>query len=215
VDAAIKPELDLDHALNARQLVHLSAADRGSLCAQFDRFSVALQPPLEGSHQIDNLHLALALAVAAQRAEIVRLEPGAIRDGLLDTHWPGRLSHHKVRGRNVLLDGGHNLEAAVSLAGHLRSENRRPNLLFSCLDDKPIEEMAEVLRPVVDRVAVCPLSDERTMPMERLENAFPSAEVAHDPLTALELLPDPVVATGSLRLVGVLLRHTDREVQGA
>jgi dihydrofolate synthase/folylpolyglutamate synthase len=215
VDDAIRPALAVNHALEAHNLIQIRPIQDGTLVAIHERFSVRLRPPFEGSHQVDNLHLAIALAVAAEYADIVSLDPETIQTGLLEAQWPGRLSYHNVCGRDVLLDGGHNLESAISLASHLEKAEKRPNLLFSCLDDTPIEALPSVLRPVVDRVAVCPLSDERTMPMERLENAFPKAEVAHDPLTALELLPDPVVATGSLRLIGALLRHSNKEARGA
>ncbi len=63
----------------------------------------------------------------------------------MDVSWPGRLSVHRVGGREVLVDCAHNLEAAQALAEHLDRLDRRYNLLFSCLDDKPVEAMAEVL----------------------------------------------------------------------
>ena len=43
------------------------------------------------------------------------------------------------------------------------------------------------------------------MPLERLRAAFPEAEVAPSALDALQRLPDPVLAAGSLRLAGELL----------
>jgi hypothetical protein len=64
--------------------------------------------------------------------------------------------------------------------------------------------MAEVLRPHVGAVAVCPLDDERAMPVDRLAAAFEGAEIAADPLSGLERLSDPVLAAGSIRLVGAL-----------
>jgi folylpolyglutamate synthase/dihydropteroate synthase len=112
------------------------------------------------------------------------------------------------------MDCAHNLEAAQALAGHLGRLDRRYNLLFSCLDDKPVEAMARVLAPQVGDVVVCRLDDERAMSAERLAAAFAGAEIAADPQSALERLADPVLAAGSIRLVGALLRLSEAEGVG-
>ncbi len=171
------------------------------------------KPPecLPGQHQIGNLHLALALAVAAQQAGwMPALHAEAIDDGLRQVRWPGRLSTHRIGDRTVLADGAHNLEAAQALAEHLGQQPGSYSLLFSCLDDKPVEQMAAVLRPVVQAVAVCQLQDDRAMPLERLTNAFPEALVSGSVLDGVAKLPDPVLVAGSLRLVGELLKALHR-----
>ncbi len=106
----------------------------------------------------------------------------------------------------MLLDGAHNTEAATALVDHLRFLPETHNLLFSCLEDKPVEKMAAILRPAVGKVALFQLEDERAMPLARLQEVFPEAAVGEDALRAIDLLEDPVVAAGSLRLVGELLR---------
>jgi hypothetical protein len=69
--------------------------------------------------------------------------------------------------------------------------------------------MAAVLKPCVAEIAVCPLADERAMPVEDLVAAFQGAKVADTPLGCLDQLGDPVLATGSIRLVGQLLADED------
>jgi len=166
--------------------------------------------PLRGRFQHANLQLALALARQAVAAGwLSELDPQRVLEGLHDLRWPGRLSTHRVAGREVLLDCAHNLEAARALAQYLDDIDRRYNLVFSCLDDKPVDEMAAVLRPSVADVAVCPLADERAMPVERLVAAFAGAKVGETPLGCLEQLGDPVLAAGSIRLVGELLVDED------
>jgi folylpolyglutamate synthase/dihydropteroate synthase len=113
-----------------------------------------------------------------------------------------------------MMDCAHNLEAAEALADHLQGLDRRYNLLFSCLDDKPVEAMARVLAPQVGDVVVCRLDDERAMSLERLAAAFPGAEIAADPRSALKRLDDPVLAAGSIRLVGALLALAEGEMVG-
>jgi hypothetical protein len=65
--------------------------------------------------------------------------------------------------------------------------------------------MALTLWPMVGNVAVCPLEDDRAMPLERLHAAFPDCRWAPSVRQALALLPDPVVVAGSVRLAGELL----------
>ncbi len=205
VDDAVRPHLGAVPAVAAADLVELvpCGPDLVHVRLNGDAFNVAV--PFPGLHQVANLHLSLALLVATHRAGLAPApRPDAIRAGLAAARWPARLTRHRIHGRDVLVDGAHNLEGARVLAEFLAAR-RRHNLLFSCLADKPLEAMAEVLRPVVDLVAVCPLDDERAMPLERLRRAFPEAEVAADPIAALALLPEPVVAAGSLRLAGALL----------
>ena len=83
--------------------------------------------------------------------------------------------------------------------------------MFSCLEDKPVEEMAAVLQPHVDSVVVCELADERAMAIERILRAFPGSAAAGSPLEALRAASDPVVAAGSVRLAGALLAEAGGE----
>ena len=162
--------------------------------------------PLSGAFQCDNLELALALALEVANAGWMRsLDPSRVQVALDGLSWPGRLSVHRIKGREVLTDCAHNLEAAKALAEYLDGLNCRYNLLFSCLDDKPVEAMAEVLKDRVGHVVVCRLDDDRAMRVERLAAAFAGAEVAEDPQSGLDRVSDPVLAAGSIRLVGALL----------
>ena len=154
-----------------------------------------------------------ALARCAEAAGLVtRLDPDSVVRGLATVRWPGRLSVIEVDGRRLLVDAAHNLEGAEALAAHLRARPERRNLLFSCLDDKDVEAMARILAPVVGRIAVCRLDDDRAMAVGRIAAAFPGATEAPDPISGLRSLQDPVVAAGSLRLVGALYEAADQGV---
>ena len=166
--------------------------------------------PLPGDHQLENLQLAVALALEAVAAGLLpRLDPTLVAAGLEAVRWPGRLSMHTVAGRRVLVDCAHNAEATQSLAAYLARRDVRFNLLFSCLEDKPAVAMAANLSPLVGDIAVCPLADERAMPLDRLAAAFPRAVRAGSALEALASLTDPVLAAGSVRLAGELLAHAE------
>ena len=210
VPADILTELGAPAASAADSMVRVAGDGAGRIRLAWEDAEVAIRLPLAGSHQVENLQLAVALALeAVDQGLLAGLESTRVREALEGLEWPGRLSVHRVAGRSVLVDCAHNLEAARSLAGYLDGVDRRYNLLFSCLDDKPVEAMAEILEPFVGKIAVCPLADERTLPLEQLAAAFPNAVQADSPLEGLKLLSDPVLAAGSVRLVGELLAHAE------
>lgn len=213
VDECLVPALAAPHARRARSLVRCERAGEGRVRVGWDGDEVDVCFPLAGSFQLANLELAVALAIEAHQAGLVpAIEAARVQPALENVKWPGRLSDHLVDGRRVMMDCAHNLEAAEALADHLQGLDRRYNLLFSCLDDKPVEAMARVLAPQVGDVVVCRLDDERAMSLERLAAAFPGAEIAADPRSALERLDDPVLAAGSIRLVGALLALAEGEM---
>jgi dihydrofolate synthase/folylpolyglutamate synthase len=206
------PHLGAGPFLSAAGLVDLEPLPRGRLRVSWGDASAEVVVPFAGAHQTANLRLAVALVrCVADAGWIDGLRPAAVRDGLARADWPGRLSVHRVLGRWVLLDCAHNLEGAEALAAYLAQRPVLYHLLFSCLDDKPVEAMARVLRPQVGNVVVFELEDERAMPISRLRAAFPEAEVAPSVAAALERLPDPVVAAGSIRVAGELLARAEEE----
>ena len=208
VEPWVKERLDLPGARDASSLVEVEpAAAAGTIRVRWRGSDwISLEIPLEGEHQEANLHLALAMAQACRdQGWTGPLGPEAVAQALGEVRWEGRLSKTVVGDRKVLLDGAHNLEAVESLAGFLQEQTVRYNLVFACLDDKPVREMADILRPVVGQVAVCPLADPRSLSAEILREAFPGAIVGSCPEDALARLDDPVLAAGSLRLVGAVL----------
>ncbi len=78
-----------------------------------------LRPGLVGTHQHENLSLALAASEELRR-QGVPITPDAMRAGIAAVRWPGRLEWWAGR-RRVLLDGAHNEGGAGVLATYLES----------------------------------------------------------------------------------------------
>ncbi len=78
-----------------------------------------LQPGLPGKHQQQNMALALAAAELLRR-QGVELPEEALRRGVEQVRWPGRLEWWAGE-RKILLDGAHNEGGATVLADYLRS----------------------------------------------------------------------------------------------
>lgn len=170
----------------------------------------SLRLPLAGPHQVGNYRLALAgLAALHRHGLVARPSRDALVSGTLATRWPGRLEAVRWHGRRFLLDGAHNAEAMHALTRALAAGGLAGNLdlIFSCLSDKPLAAMAELLRPLTARVQVVPLASPRSRSLEELARAFPSCEQAPSVAHAL-VAASPrrlTLVTGSLRLVGEAL----------
>jgi dihydrofolate synthase/folylpolyglutamate synthase len=211
VSQSLVSALGAPEAMAAAELVEVTRTTSGDVRVSWDDHVLEIPVPLNGAHQVANLHLALGLARGAELDGLApALDPLAVARGLQRVQWPGRLTEHRISARKVLLDGAHNPEGARALASHLEGDPTRRNLLFSCLEDKEVGAMASALEPVVGEIVVCPLNDDRAMPVERIAAAFSRARPVDDISTALEILPDPVVAAGSLRLVGALLEMAEK-----
>ena len=175
---------------------------------------VLVESPLAGAHQHRNVALAIAAAVELAGTHRFPISPASLADGIRQTRWPGRLEHIKRGDVEWVLDVAHNPAGAWALRAGLRntlSENRRRTLVFSCLRDKPVNELGRILFPLFDEVIVTSIHNPRAIEIKDLLTA---ASVVGVPVTAggsvsqaLELAAERtaggvVVVSGSVYLVG-------------
>jgi len=199
---------------------------------------IRVDSPLAGQHQQRNLALAIAAAIELRTNHGFAISNEAIERGVRATQWPGRLEWIPSRGDHapLLLDVAHNPAGAWALRAALAQlpEEMPRTLIFSCLADKPLEEMAQVLLPLFDsssgdaarahdHVVLAPIQNVRAATVEHL------LEVAHKlgiPAHAAPHLPGAlaqaeaitpkdgvIVATGSVFLVGELRELIMREAR--
>ncbi len=108
-----------------------------------------LQPKLTGRHQHQNLALAMAATAWLQRTG-VPISEVALRQGVEQTRWPGRL---EWLADDVLLDGAHNAAGAEVLAAYLEQRQlRNLHLVVGLKADKQAEELLAPLLPYVERL---------------------------------------------------------------
>jgi dihydrofolate synthase/folylpolyglutamate synthase len=175
---------------------------------------------LLGAHQAANAAVALGVVGSLERAGIARVTPEAVRTGLADARWPGRLELLEVDGIDVLLDGAHNAAGAHALAdalGLLRPHlaSGRPTLVLGILGDKDVAGMVDALRSSPGlhdaRVLATPVPDApRTLDAATLATTWGPAAVATASadealdlgLAAAAVEGGPLVVAGSLYLVG-------------
>jgi len=175
--------------------------------------AIEVDSPLKGAHQHRNVALAVAAAVELAENHGLALTPAAIAAGIRQTVWPARLERIGARGAEWILDVAHNPAGAWALRAGLRStlaDAPPKTLIFSCLRDKPIAEMAQILFPIFERVILAPIHSSRAAAMADLLAAAGStgtpAVVTNSVPEALRLAAEGrggvIVISGSVYLVG-------------
>jgi dihydrofolate synthase / folylpolyglutamate synthase len=203
-----------------------------------------IDSPLYGHHQQRNIALAVAAAVELRNQNSYKSFPNpltsnrtgykiptaAIEAGIRNTCWPGRLELLTFpEGPQILLDVAHNPAGAWILRAAIAQlpEERPRTLLFSCLRDKNLSEMAQILLPLFDsadgsperrhdHVIFAPIDNLRAARLEDLLAAAHALDVpAHAAphlaaaLAQARAVTPPnglIIATGSVYLVGEV-RH--------
>ncbi|MGI4830001.1 MAG: bifunctional folylpolyglutamate synthase/dihydrofolate synthase [Janthinobacterium lividum] len=199
---------------------------------------VHLHSPLPGHHQQRNLALAVATVVELRSNHGFAIPNPAIEAGVRATVWPGRLEwlpappatpNGRPKHAPLLLDVAHNPAGAWTLRAALAQlpEERPRTLIFSCLADKQIDEMARILWPLFDpttgdparrrdHILLAPIANPRAATVDQLLQTahaldIPVHAAPHlaGALQQAEVLTPPdgiIVATGSVYLVGELRR---------
>jgi dihydrofolate synthase / folylpolyglutamate synthase len=169
---------------------------------------------LSGRHQVDNA--AVAFCLMTELANLgLRLDAAAMRAGLAEARWPGRLERVHWRGSDVLLDAAHNPAGARALAAHLREVGWTDvTLVVGVMRDKDITGVLSALLPCCSTLVCTTPPSPRALPAEALAalaSTLPSAPanvvVIPDPGTAIAAACRDgarVVAAGSIFLIGPL-----------
>ena len=218
---------------------------RNHYTATLDGQPLEIDSPLAGHHQQRNIALAIAAAselrnlyrykseqfeVKSNR-ESYKITNAAIEQGIRNTRWPGRLEFLTFpEGPGLLLDVAHNPAGAWTLRAAIAQlpENQPRTLLFSCLRDKKLQEMSQILFPLFDsssdrpydHIIFAPIDNPRAAATEDLLAAARSldipAKAASDLATALAqaraITPANglIIATGSIYLVGEIGRLVEQ-----
>ncbi len=180
-----------------------------------ERLIEGLHCALSGAHQLDNAACAIALIEAAVPAGLAAGE-GAVRQGLVEVTWGGRLElvdDHPM----VLLDGAHNPAGAAALAGHLRTlkqshPTRHIVVVLGMMRDKDHRGFLRALEGVVDHIVCTQADHPRSMTAVGLQQAVgerllaaSTAAVPGDALLQAKQIAghdDIICVTGSLMLIG-------------
>jgi dihydrofolate synthase/folylpolyglutamate synthase len=170
--------------------------------------------PLLGEHQ--KMNAAVAVAVVQVLQAIIPCPEAAIRSGLMNVYWPGRLQLATLpSSQRVLLDGAHNLSGVECLVAALKTyfPGTKPALILGILQDKDWTHMCQAIAPHASAVFLVPVHSERTAEPHGLAEvcrlANPQAMMVEcasltDAFAKASAFPFLTV-TGSLYLIGEAL----------
>jgi dihydrofolate synthase/folylpolyglutamate synthase len=181
-------------------------------------------PALVGRHQWMNAGTALTMIDAAAGFTV---DDAAVRRGLAEVAWPGRLQQLR-RGTlaalapppsELWLDGAHNDSGGESLAVQAALWNDLPlDLIFGVRADKKPTEILGPLAPLVARLRAVPIPGDAASLSPRdaasaaraagFTDVAPAGSV-REALTDLTALPGPrrILVCGSLYLAGAVLEE--------
>jgi dihydrofolate synthase/folylpolyglutamate synthase len=173
---------------------------------------IHLRPGLSGVHQHENLALALAAAELLRR-EGVFLPLSALRDGVQQVRWPGRLEWWRGE-RKVLLDGAHNEGSAKALAGYLASlETTGVRWVVGIKGDKRVPDILNPILPLVTSLyCTAPPVEKPALPVELVQKGSAAGVASRIFATPAEALTaalkdrregEIVLVAGSLFLVAI------------
>ncbi len=164
---------------------------------------------LRGAHQIDNARVAIEL-IDVLDGHGIRVAEDAMRAGLTNIAWPGRLEELHYQGCRVLLDAAHNPAGALALAAYLQETAAGGvTLVFGAMRDKDVRQMLTAIAPAAREIICTTASTPRAMAADAIaETARPlhqHVRVEPDPIQALRAAcrsGNDVVIAGSIFLIG-------------
>ena len=174
-------------------------------------------PALPGAHQADNAALAVAML---RHQDVVSVSDAALARGIEAARWPARLQWlsqgpltAQAAPERVLLDGGHNPDAARVLAGYLAATGTRMHAICAMLDNKDARGFLAPLAPCLASLTAVPIPGHACHSPELLATvagelgvASSTAASVEDALKSLGGSGQPILICGSLYLAGMVLR---------
>lgn len=188
------------------------------------------RPALTGDHQITN---AATAAVAAKQLTQLTLSDDAIRNGIQNARWPGRLQRLDgalaslmPTGWSLWLDGGHNVAASEALADVAKHWDDQPlHLIFGFLNSRdPVEFLAPLANHIDTLQAVAIPGEEASLSAS--ESAAASKQlgiITEEAAGFVEALrriieqaekPGRILICGSLYLAGAVLAYEETPPKG-
>ena len=129
---------------------------------------------LEGVHQ--KLNATVAIKVIEAISEPFPVSNEMIKTGIKKAQIVARFEKINVGNKTVILDVAHNPAAVQTLVNTLSDSPMETVAIFSALSDKNIDDMIELASSNIKHWFLVPLSAERSIKMETLEDKFDDSQ---------------------------------------
>ena len=116
----------------------------------FNYKNMKYQISLLGVHQVVNASLAIEIIKQLEQKNLVSVSEENLRNGLLKTHWPGRM---EMFG-NIILDGAHNIGGSTVLRDSMKAlfEGKYIKVLFTSMADKEYFDNIQIIETIADEM---------------------------------------------------------------
>ena len=174
------------------------------------------EPNLLGEHQLYNI----STTISASR-KMFNVTDDAIKKGIQKIDLKGRLQEIKngklknIAGNNrLIIDGGHNISAALSIAKWIKSQNEEVNIICGMLKDKDHLEFMKCFEGIIGSATLIDIPNQESGIskkdlMNKLSNLninFKSADSIEQSIKAYSSNQNKtILIVGSLYLVGEVL----------
>jgi dihydrofolate synthase/folylpolyglutamate synthase len=175
------------------------------------------EPNILGNHQLYNI----STTIAASR-KIFNIKDNDIINGIQNISLKGRLEEIKsgklktIAGKNrLIVDGGHNISASLSIANWIKNQNQEVNLIVGMMKDKEHIEFIKSFRNIVNSITLIDIpNQDGAISKENLESKLKELNLnikkSHSIESAIKSLSKNVntitVCIGSLYLAGEILK---------
>ena len=158
---------------------------------------------LLGEHQRKNASMAASACLS------FGTDKAAVRKGIANVKWPGRLEVIQ-KNPKVILDGAHNPGAVRSIANYLAGLDREITLVLGISDDKESKEMISAISPVAKKIILTSAAyrgKDCGQLLEEMKHFKGRIETVSDVKNAVkkaikDSAEELIVVTGSLFVVG-------------
>jgi len=144
---------------------NISRSENGFIQYQDELGGLVLpETNLLGEHQLYNI----STAISASR-KMFNVTDDAIKKGIQKIHLKGRLQEIKngklknIAGNNrLVIDGGHNISAALSIAKWIKSQNEEVNIICGMLKDKDHLEFMKCFEGIISSATLIDIPNQES-----------------------------------------------------
>ncbi len=165
----------------------------------------------QGIYQVTNARLALTIA-----SKLIHLDSDITTQAVENASWKGRYETLPYHDGTVEIDGAHNVPGIKALIQTLRvKQERNISIIFSCLNDKDITPMLDMMLKEGYTVYLTTFNDERAIDLSTIQ-ARPGLIIVDSFMEALKaayIKKNHIVITGSLHFISKVRKYLIEEAK--
>lgn len=159
----------------------------------------------QGIYQVTNARLALTIA-----SKLIHLDADLTTEAVENAAWKGRYETLPYHDGTVEIDGAHNIPGIKALIQTLRvKKEKNISIIFSCLNDKDVSPMLDMMLKEGYTVYLTTFNDERAIDLSTVETrqGLIIVDSFTEALQAAYIKKNHIVITGSLHFISKVRKY--------